>query len=276
MSDTTYSWRRPQRSPSSGDRDASDFGFAMERLREQCGWARAEVADRSGSLAYSTVAGIENGHRPPSKRTLGPLARGLGVDYDDLEGFWQLVQSRAPDETLDSAWRAMLAEATEGTTQANPMTGSRTPTPGSFARHRAPIPGPRGARAMPTAKRSPAPPRPSSWEPSRPSGSNEGWLGNPFDSEFRDEIDLSDLDSYAGLITLDADDIPHAELAQEATIECQLMIQTEPLPESQREGLIRELQLLAGRLPEDELATAVQVLRGLVAKARDEGNLSDD
>jgi hypothetical protein len=54
------------------------------------------------------------------------------------------------------------------------------------------------------------------------------------------------------------------------------MIQTAPLPESQREGLIRELQLLAGRLPEDDLATAVQVLRGLVAKARDEGNLSDD
>ena len=276
MSDTTYSWRRPQRSPASGNREASDFGYAMERLREQCGWARAEVADRSGSLAYSTVAGIENGHRPPSKRTLGPLARGLGVDHGDLEGFWRLVLSRAPDDTLDSAWMAMLAEAREGKTHASPMVGSRTPSPGSFARHRVPNPGPRNARPLPGAMRAPAPPRPSSWEPSRSSGSNEGWLGNPFDSEFRDEIDLSDLDSYAGLITLDADDIPHAELAEEATIECQLMIQTEPLPESQREGLIRELQLLAGRLPEDELATAVQVLRGLVAKARDEGNLSDD
>ena len=85
MSDAQYPWRRPPRSPVSGDRDASDFGYAMERLREHRGWARAEVAERSGSLAYSTVAGMENGHRPPSKRTLGPLALGLGVDRHDLE-----------------------------------------------------------------------------------------------------------------------------------------------------------------------------------------------
>ena len=42
---------------------------------------------------------------------------------------------------------------------------------------------------------------------------------------------------------------------------------------SHRDALARELHALASRLPQDDLATAVQVLRGLAAKAREEGTL---
>lgn len=245
MSDAPYPWRRPPRSPVSGDRDASDFGYAIERLREHCGWARAEVAERSGSLAYSTVAGIENGHRPPSKRTLGPLALGLGVNHDELEEFWQLVVSRAPDNTLDSAWRSLLAEAEAGEQYASPVVERQMASPRAFESRQA-----RGPR------------------PSAPRG--YGWPGaDPFGHEIDDDLEFESLSALeAPLMVRLSGDIDH-EISRAAALE------DEPSSTSHRDALARELHALAIRLTEDDLATAVQVVRGLVAKAREEGTLHE-
>jgi transcriptional regulator with XRE-family HTH domain len=111
MTASTHSWRRPPGISGSVDPDAADFGYAIEELRETCGWTRAEVGQRAQSMAYSTVAGIENGHRPPSKRTMGPLAQGLLVDREDLEELWRLFQGRARAEAIDPVWHRLLDQA---------------------------------------------------------------------------------------------------------------------------------------------------------------------
>ena len=217
----------------------------MERLREHCGWARAEVAERSGSLAYSTVAGIENGHRPPSKRTLGPLALGLGVDHDDLEEFWQLVVARAPDNTLDSAWRSLLAEAEAGKQYASPLVERQMASPRAFESRQA-----RGPR------------------PSAPRG--YGWPGaDPFRDEIDDDLEFDRLSELAAplMVRLGGDIDREMPLAA--------AIVDERSSTSHRDALARELHALASSLPQDDLATAVQVLRGLAAKAREEGTLHE-
>jgi transcriptional regulator with XRE-family HTH domain len=245
VSDAQYPWRRPPRSPVSGDRDASDFGYAMERLREHCGWARAEVAERSGSLAYSTVAGIENGHRPPSKRTLGPLALGLGVDHHDLEEFWQLVVARAPDDTLDSAWRSLLAEAEAGEQHARPMAERQMASPRAFQSRQA-----RGPR------------------PGAPRG--YGWPGaDPFGDDIDDDLEFDSLGELAAPLMVRLGGDINREMPLVAALE------DEPSSTSHRDALARELHALASRLPQDDLTTAVQVLRGLVAKAREAGTLHE-
>ena len=217
----------------------------MERLREHCGWARAEVAERSGSLAYSTVAGIENGHRPPSKRTLGPLARGLGVDRHDLEEFWQLVVARAPDDTLDSAWRSLLAEAAAGEPHARPMAERQRASPRSFESRQS---------------RGPRPSAPRSY----------GWSGpDPFGDELDDALEFERFSQLAAPLMVRLGGDNDREMPLVAALE------DEPSSTSHRDALARELHALASRLPQDDLATAVQVLRGLVAKAREEGTLHE-
>jgi transcriptional regulator with XRE-family HTH domain len=111
MTASTHPWQRPPGISGSVDPDAADFGYAIEELRETCGWTRAEVGKRAQSMAYSTVAGIENGHRPPSKRTMGPLAQGLLVARDDLEELWRLFQLRARAEVIDPVWHRLLEQA---------------------------------------------------------------------------------------------------------------------------------------------------------------------
>lgn len=217
----------------------------MERLREHCGWARAEVAERSGSLAYSTVAGIENGHRPPSKRTLGPLALGLGVDHDDLEEFWQLVVARAPDDTLDSAWRSLLAEAEAGKQYASPLVERQMASPRAFESRQA-----RGPR------------------PSAPRG--YGWPGaDPFRDEIDDDLEFDRLSELAAPLMVRLGGDIDREMPLAAAIVDELS------STSHSDALVRELHVLASRLPQDDLATAVQVLRGLAAKAREEGTLHE-
>jgi transcriptional regulator with XRE-family HTH domain len=217
----------------------------MERLREHCGWARAEVAERSGSLAYSTVAGIENGHRPPSKRTLGPLALGLGVDRHSLEEFWQLVVARAPDDTLDSAWRSLLAEAEAGEQHARPMVDRPMASPRAFESRQA-----RGPRA--SAPRS------------------YGWPGaDPFGDELDDALEFESFSQLAAPLMVRLGGDNDREMPLVAALE------DEPSSTSHRGALASELHALASRLPQDDLATAVQVLRGLVAKAREEGTLHE-
>ena len=215
----------------------------MERLREHCGWARAEVAERSGSLAYSTVAGIENGHRPPSKRTLGPLALGLGVDRHSLEEFWQLVVARAPDDTLDSTWRSLLAEAAAGERHARPMAERRMASPRSFESRQS---------------RGPRPSAPRSY----------GWPGaDPFGDELGDALEFESFSQLAAplMVRLGGDSDREMPLAS--------ALEDESSSTSHRDALARELHALASRLSQDDLATAVQVLRGLAAKAREEGTL---
>ena len=215
----------------------------MERLREHCGWARAEVAERSGSLAYSTVAGIENGHRPPSKRTLGPLALGLGVDRHSLEEFWQLVVARAPDDTLDSTWRSLLAEAAAGERHARPMAERRMASPRSFESRQS---------------RGPRPSAPRSY----------GWSGpDPFGDELDDALEFERFSQLAAPLMVRLGGDNDREMPLVAALE------DEPSSTSHRDALARELHALASRLPQDDLATAVQVLRGLAAKAREEGTL---
>ncbi len=217
----------------------------MERLREHCGWARAEVAERSGSLAYSTVAGIENGHRPPSKRTLGPLALGLGVDHDDLEEFWQLIVARAPDNTLDSAWRSLLAEAEAGERHARPMVASNMASPRAFESRQA-----RGPR------------------PSAPRG--YGWSGaDPFRDEIDDDLEFDSLSELAAPLMVRLGGDIDREMPLAAAIVDELS------STSHSDALVRELHALASGLPQSDLATAVQVLRGLAAKAREEGTLHE-
>lgn len=217
----------------------------MERLREHCGWARAEVAERSGSLAYSTVAGIENGHRPPSKRTLGPLALGLGVDRHSLEEFWQLVVARAPDDTLDSAWRSLLAEVEAGEPHARPMAERQRASPRSFESRQS---------------RGPRPSAPRSY----------GWSGpDPFGDELDDALEFERFSQLAAPLMVRLGGDNDREMPLVAALE------DEPSSTSHRDALARELQSLASRLPQDDLATAVQVLRGLVAKAREEGTLHE-
>ena len=251
MSDAQYPWRRPPRSPVSGDRDASDFGYAMERLREHRGWARAEVAERSGSLAYSTVAGMENGHRPPSKRTLGPLALGLGVDRHDLEEFWQLVVARAPDDTLDSAWRSLLAESEAGDLNARPMAKRPMASPRAFPSRQA-----HGPRAG-------APPG-YGWPRADPLP-----RADPFGDDIDDDLEFDSSGELAAPLMVRLGGDIDREMPLVAALE------HEPSSTSHRDALARELHALASRLPQDDLATAVQVLRGLVAKAREEGTLHE-
>ena len=217
----------------------------MERLREHCGWARAEVAERSGSLAYSTVAGIENGHRPPSKRTLGPLALGLGVDRHSLEEFWQLVVARAPDDTLDSTWRSLLAEAEAGERHASPMVASNMASHRSF-------------QSRPARIYKASAPRSYGWREE-----------DPYGDEIDDDLEFESFSQLAAPLMVRLGGDSDREMPLVAALE------DEPSSTSQRGALAKELQFLASRLPQDDLATAVQVLRGLVAKAREEGTLHE-
>jgi len=92
------------RSTSPDERALAAFGSIIEGLRARRSWTRAEVCGWSGGrLAYSTLAGVENGHRAPGERSLQALAAGLGVPAGELGALWQLVRDGAGSEELDPA-----------------------------------------------------------------------------------------------------------------------------------------------------------------------------
>lgn len=74
------------------------FGLVVEEVRAAQGWTRAEVCGWSGGrLAYSTLAGIENGHRAPGGRTMSALAAGLGIPEEELTALWSALREGLPD-----------------------------------------------------------------------------------------------------------------------------------------------------------------------------------
>lgn len=90
------------RSPAPDERMVFAFGSAIEDLRLAHGWTRAQVCAWSGGrLAYSTLAGIENGHRAPGERTLTALAAGLGVPEESLTLLWARIREGASNESVD-------------------------------------------------------------------------------------------------------------------------------------------------------------------------------
>jgi transcriptional regulator with XRE-family HTH domain len=98
--------------PTSADSRAMlDFGVYIEALRSAAGWSRAQVCGWSGGrLAYSTLAGIENGHRAPGDRTMSALAAGLGVAEDALARLWHAVRAGSGDSQLDEQVQGLRRE----------------------------------------------------------------------------------------------------------------------------------------------------------------------
>lgn len=87
--------------PSADEGPVARFGSAIEAVRTSQGWTRAEVCGWSGGrLAYSTLAGIENGHRAPGGRTMSALAVGLGIPQEDLAELWSALRDGAPQARI--------------------------------------------------------------------------------------------------------------------------------------------------------------------------------
>lgn len=90
------------------------FGQAVEELRVTRGWTRAQLCAWSeGGLAYSTLAGIENGHRAPGERALAALATGLGVAERDLRRLWSLIDTGAPDSDVADCQAGLDAQCAD-------------------------------------------------------------------------------------------------------------------------------------------------------------------
>lgn len=90
------------------------FGRAIEELRVGRGWTRAQVCAWSeGGLAYSTLAGIENGHRAPGVRALAAMAAGLGVAERDLRRLWSLIDTGATDSDIADCQAALDAQCAD-------------------------------------------------------------------------------------------------------------------------------------------------------------------
>jgi transcriptional regulator with XRE-family HTH domain len=244
MTASTHPWQRPPGISGSVDPDAADFGYAIEELRETCGWTRAEVGNRAQSMAYSTVAGIENGHRPPSKRTMGPLAQGLLVAREDLEELWRLFQLRARAEVIDPVWHRLLEQA-----QAHAQAQFDEPSdPADQADRAFDGPSPFRSDAIVAAPRQ---------APLPPIGRSDGF--EPEILGLRAELDR--FDAGAELDRLDVDDEFRESLRDRRS--------------NRRSQAIDRLMDLASGLPDAGLDTAVAVLEALAAKARADGTLRD-
>jgi hypothetical protein len=99
------------RSPAADEGILAAFGTIIEDLRMDQRWTRAEVCGWSGGrLAYSTLAGIENGHRAPGERTMTALAAGLGVPGEELARLWRALREGAPHREVAAMVEALREE----------------------------------------------------------------------------------------------------------------------------------------------------------------------
>lgn len=64
-------------------RNLPRLGGSLRELRDQRGWSRKDLAERSG-LSYPYVSQLENGDREPSVDTLTKLAETFGLAVDAL------------------------------------------------------------------------------------------------------------------------------------------------------------------------------------------------
>lgn len=66
------------------------IGIVVRTLRERCGWTGEELARRA-QVSPTTISKIENGADRFQRRTIGKIAKGLGVSEADLYA-WESEQ----------------------------------------------------------------------------------------------------------------------------------------------------------------------------------------
>ncbi len=85
-------------SPKQANIGADHFGERLMQLREDRNMTQKELAKVTG-LSQSYIARLERHHAPPSEETLKRLAKGLGIEVDELKT--KTLENRFEDKTTD-------------------------------------------------------------------------------------------------------------------------------------------------------------------------------
>ncbi|MEV6057413.1 helix-turn-helix transcriptional regulator [Streptomyces sp. NPDC052107] len=85
-------------------RNLPRLGRSLRELRDERGWSRKDLAERSG-LSYPYVSQLENGDREPSFDTLTKLAQTFGLAVDALLAPATTQRSSRPPTAASSGQR---------------------------------------------------------------------------------------------------------------------------------------------------------------------------
>lgn len=58
-----------------------NIGLAIKSLREKAGMSQGDLSEKSG-VSQTSLSHIEQGKREPSKKTVGSIAKALGIEHD--------------------------------------------------------------------------------------------------------------------------------------------------------------------------------------------------